>query len=272
MLLNYNCLRWQSRIGFSSHFGTVVLAAMTNLGCQCDAPGKRDPQLENHLHQTGLWACSWGSSLIADWCVRAKSRVNSSDPGQVEKRTPVGYPIPSGHSWNIHTSNIIQAEQAAFRNVYVYTCNSIILKKAMNFKERKEEYTGGLGGRKWKGEMKEKKEQKLFYYKTLVIKVQTFGHDCNLSKRFRANWDAAAVWVWAREAPRTSRWQHGQQIPSLGDTKFRSSRITEISEKELEYFIKEKTLNIPSSLFFGILWKLFICCLECWQTSFSETV
>lgn len=63
MLLNYNCLRWQSRIGLSSHFGTVVLAAMTNLGCQCDAPGKRDPQLENHLHQTGLWACPWGNFL-----------------------------------------------------------------------------------------------------------------------------------------------------------------------------------------------------------------
>lgn len=38
-----------------------------------------------------------------------------------------------------------------------------------------------------KGGNEGKKEQKLFCYKTLVIKVQTFGHDCNLSKRLRAN-------------------------------------------------------------------------------------
>lgn len=40
----------------------------------------------------------------------------------------------------------------------------------MNFKDRKEEYMGGLGGRKWKGEMKEKRNKS-----SSIIKISNQG-------------------------------------------------------------------------------------------------
>lgn len=39
--------------------------AMANLGCQYDTPGKKEPQLKNCPHQTGLETCLW-DTLIAN--------------------------------------------------------------------------------------------------------------------------------------------------------------------------------------------------------------
>lgn len=54
-------------------------------------------------------------------------------------------------SENIHTSNIIQTEQAVFRNICVYNTHTYIYvyvitmeKEAMDFKESKEGYIGGF--------------------------------------------------------------------------------------------------------------------------------
>ena len=52
---------------------------------------------------------------------------------------------------SIHTSNIIKTKQVTFRNIYVYAFMHTITiseKEAMNLKENRELYMGGLGGRK----------------------------------------------------------------------------------------------------------------------------
>lgn len=30
-----------------------------------ESPGKRGPQLRNHLHSTSMWACLWGPSALS---------------------------------------------------------------------------------------------------------------------------------------------------------------------------------------------------------------
>ncbi|CAH6792629.1 complex I assembly factor TMEM126B, mitochondrial [Phodopus roborovskii] len=63
---------------------------------------------------------------------------------------------------------------------------------------------------------------------------------------------AGVVRMEAREAPQDMKmaiYPHGRLIPSLGDVKFRSM-ITEIIEKQLEYY-RKKTINIYGTLFFG---------------------
>lgn len=58
------------------------------------------------------------------------------------KKIPLDYPAPNNPE-NMHTSNILQAEQVIVRNIYIYEI-TVNEKETMILKESKEEHMGGF--------------------------------------------------------------------------------------------------------------------------------
>lgn len=63
--------------------------------------------------------------------------------------TPTVYPTPMVNPESKYTGNIIQTEQAIFRNIYTYMHITMVNEKRSDeFQKDKEGYVGGFGGRK----------------------------------------------------------------------------------------------------------------------------
>lgn len=77
----------------------VTVSFSCQLGINLESPGMRKPQVQNCLHQTRLWACLYGTLLIANQCRKTQSTTGRATPARWGQARPESYlSKPAGSS------------------------------------------------------------------------------------------------------------------------------------------------------------------------------